>query len=446
MKSFSKTAIQLDSNDNVAIAKEEIAPGTILQISNGDALTMCARVPTGHKFALHKIPSGDRVLRYGQPIGVATQTILPGDWVHTHNLAPGDLTTEYAYRVVDAPPPEPARQSFLGYRRADRFARIGTRNYIAVIATANCAAHTALQIARVFDRNRLANFPNVAGVVPIVHTGGCSNVIGSLAYRYLQRALANVARNPNLGAAIVVGLGCEENQAAACFDLTTLPGLVIREQGGFRKTIQAGVQAVEQTLPRVNALRHPMPALSREPRVPGDVSARVAATLAAIEYVGGKTARVKNKDALQNVLAELARAEQVKQAMLWENPELKDLGLAEMLTQMNVEIVSPRVDKHDLAQCDLGVTSADAVLPQTGTLVLRTTPEQAEVVSLLPRVHLAVFRPSALRADLTEIFAQVKDGKHTVLITGPSRTADIEKTLAIGVHGPKVFYAWSFEG
>jgi altronate dehydratase len=129
-----------------------------------------------------------------------------------------------------------------------------------VIATANCAAHTALQIARAFDRNRLANFPNMDGVIPIVHTGGCSNVIGSLAHRYLQRTLANIARNPNIGAAIAVGLGCEENQAAACFDLTTLPALVIQEQGGFRKTIQAGIQMIEQLLPRVNACaRTPQP-------------------------------------------------------------------------------------------------------------------------------------------------------------------------------------------
>jgi L-lactate dehydrogenase complex protein LldG len=142
----------------------------------------------------------------------------------------------------------------------------------------------------------------------------------------------------------------------------------------------------------------------------------------------------------------LVNAERIKKAMVWQNRELDELGIVEMLTQMDVEIISPRAGKYELAQCDLGVTSADAVLPQTGTLALRTTPEQAEVVSLLPRVHLAIFRPVALRADLVEVLAQVKDGRHAVLITGPSRTADIEKTLAIGVHGPKVFYAWSFEG
>jgi L-lactate dehydrogenase complex protein LldG len=192
--------------------------------------------------------------------------------------------------------------------------------------------------------------------------------------------------------------------------------------------------------------RQAIPALPDAPRVPGDTDARVAATLAAIEYVSGKTRRVKSDDELQRALADLVSAERVKRALVWENSFLRELRVAEMLTELDVEIVSARADKHMLAQCDLGVTSADAVLPQTGTLALRTTPEQAEVVSLLPRVHLAIFRPEDLCEDLSEMLARLRGDSHAVLITGPSRTADIEKTLALGVHGPKVFYAWSFEG
>jgi altronate hydrolase len=257
MTPFSTSAIQLDSRDNVAIAKAEIEPDTILQTPHGDPLTIRTLIPVGHKFALHKIDSGAMVLRYGQPIGVATQTILPGDWVHTHNLTVGDIATARAYRVVDIPPPQPARQSFLGYRRAD--GRVGTRNYVAVIASANCAANVAIHIARAFE-NRLANFPNVDGVIPIVHSAGCSDVLGSLSHRHVQRTLANIARHPNIGAAIAVGLGCEENQIASCFDLTQMPGLVIQEQGGFRKTVDAGIRAVEELLPRVNAsARTPQP-------------------------------------------------------------------------------------------------------------------------------------------------------------------------------------------
>lgn len=195
-----------------------------------------------------------------------------------------------------------------------------------------------------------------------------------------------------------------------------------------------------------DSARQAMPLLPDEPRVPGDTEARVGATLAAIERVSGKTQRIKNRIELVNALTELVRAERVRQAMLWENPFLHELGLADLLHELQVELVSPRADKHTLAQCDLGVTGADIVLPQTGTLALRTTPEQGEVVSLLPRVHLAIFRPADMCADLREMLTRVKHNSHVVLITGSSRTTDIEKTLALGVHGPKVFYVWSYEG
>jgi len=254
MLHFYETALQLHPSDNIAIAKTEIASDTILQMPQGNALTIRTRVPAGHKFALHKIPIGATVLRYGQPIGVATRVMAPGDWVHTHNLAPGNLATEHAYRVVEVPPPTPARASFWGYRRADRFARVGTRNYVAVIATANCAVNVAIHIARAFAQKRLADFPNVDGVIPIVHTSGCGIVANGLAHQYLRRALTNVAQHPNVGSAILVGFGCEVNQIDRCYD--AVPNqLIVQEQGGLQKSVQAGMRMIEALLPRVNACR-----------------------------------------------------------------------------------------------------------------------------------------------------------------------------------------------
>lgn len=207
----------------------------------------------------------------------------------------------------------------------------------------------------------------------------------------------------------------------------------------------------EAILDRVrNALQtgvsQPMPQLPALPRLDGDASARIAATLAAIENVSGKTRRVPSPADLRNALAELIGAEKIGKALLWDNADLRELRVAETLAELGVAILAPAADKHELAQCDLGVTGADAVLPQTGSIALRALPGQSELVSLLPRVHLALFRPSALRADLYDMLTLLKHDSHAVLITGPSRTADIEKTLAIGVHGPKVFYAWSYEG
>ena len=90
-----------------------------------------------------------------------------------------------------------------------------------------------------------------------------------------------------------------------------------------------------------------------------------------------------------------------------------------------------------MAQCDLGNTEADYLLPETGTLVLKSSAQEPRAVSLLPRIHLAIVRPAMLRADLHQVFAESKTQRYIVFITGPSRTADIELTVTLGVHGPK---------
>jgi L-lactate dehydrogenase complex protein LldG len=120
--------------------------------------------------------------------------------------------------------------------------------------------------------------------------------------------------------------------------------------------------------------------------------------------------------------------------------------VGEVLQTLGVEVIPAQADKHLVAACELGVTGADAALPETGTLLLRSSPERPRVVSLLPRVHLAIFTPTVLRADLHQVFAEAKDAGYSVLVTGPSRTADIELTLTLGVHGPKSLYAWVLTG
>lgn len=187
----------------------------------------------------------------------------------------------------------------------------------------------------------------------------------------------------------------------------------------------------------------PLPASARvAPRVADDADAEIDFLLAEIAKLGGATRRVDGRDESRAALRDLVQAERVKKATLWQSRELRDLGIAEMLVELDVEIVPPDRDKRALAECDLGVTGADAALPETGTLVLRASPEHPQMVSLLPRVHLAIVRPSVLRADLHQVLDEVKGDKRVHFITGPSRTADIEKTLTIGVHGPKALYVW----
>jgi L-lactate dehydrogenase complex protein LldG len=213
------------------------------------------------------------------------------------------------------------------------------------------------------------------------------------------------------------------------------------------------MNAREQILADVQiALHHksdsavaPIPASARiAPRISGDVHAEMEMLLSEISKLGGVTGRVKKND-FKAALAKLAQDQQVKKATLWNSPELVELGVAQMLTELGVQLVSPHADKRALAECDLGVTGVDDAFPETGTLMLRSSPEKPRAVSLLPRVHLAIISPSALRADLGAAFAEVKGSNYWVFVTGPSRTADIELTVTIGVHGPKALYAWQVE-
>ena len=198
---------------------------------------------------------------------------------------------------------------------------------------------------------------------------------------------------------------------------------------------------------KLGTLPAPIPPTARiAPRKPGEAEAEIALLLAEIGKLNGSTRRLANRDELRAALADLVKAEDVKRATLWTTPELAAWEVAGTLKALGVEIVPAQADKHSLAACELGVTGVDAALPETGTLQLLSSPERPRVVSLLPRVHLAIFTPAALRGDLHQAFAAAKDAGYSVCVTGPSRTSDIELTLTLGVHGPKSLYAWVLPG
>lgn len=190
----------------------------------------------------------------------------------------------------------------------------------------------------------------------------------------------------------------------------------------------------------------PVPPTARVgPRSAGSVDAEIALLFSEIENLNGNVRRLAGREDLKSALAELVKVEAVKKATLWTTADLATWDVAGTLKALGVEIVSPQADKHLVAECELGVTGVDAALPETGSLLLRSSPERPRVASLLPRVHLAILTRAALRADLHQVFAEAKDAGYCVLVTGPSRTSDIELTLTLGVHGPKSLYVWLLE-
>ena len=178
-----------------------------------------------------------------------------------------------------------------------------------------------------------------------------------------------------------------------------------------------------------------------EARRPESLESEIGTFLSEIKKLSGNGQSLLASE-IDSQLKALVEEQNIRRATAWETPHLRQLGITEILNSLGVELVSPNADKHDMATCDLGVTEADFLLPETGTLVLQSSAGRPRAVSLLPRVHLAIARPEMLRADMHQVFAEAKERHYLVFITGPSRTADIELTVTLGVHGPRSLYVW----
>lgn len=184
----------------------------------------------------------------------------------------------------------------------------------------------------------------------------------------------------------------------------------------------------------------PRPAIY-ESRQPVSMDAEIECFLDEVKKLSGASQKLSPSD-IDSVLKTLIEEQNIRKATVCETHHLRQLGVTEILNSLGVELVSPNADKHKMALCDLGITEADFLLPETGTLVLHSSAQQPRAVSLLPRIHLAIVRPEMLRADMHQVFAEAKDHHYLVFITGPSRTADIELTVTLGVHGPRNLYVW----
>ena len=202
----------LHPEDDVAIARRLVGPGQVVRVGRHE-VTAREPVELGHKLALKPIAVGQPVRRYGQIIGFAIKPIQPGEWVHRHNIEPGELKLDYAISSEVPADPEPIHgRTFEGFRRAD--GRAATRNYIGIVSTVNCSAATSKMIAERFNKELLRDFPNIDGVVPLVHKGGCAFDYDGVEHRQLARTLAGFCKHPNIGAYLIVGLGCETSQGA----------------------------------------------------------------------------------------------------------------------------------------------------------------------------------------------------------------------------------------
>ncbi len=274
MPSFSSVdVIFLHPADNVCVATRDLPSGAPIE-AGGFRVELRQAVRLGHKIALVPLVAGQTVVKYGQIIGFVTSDVVPGDWIHTHNLTAGEFARDYAASTEVPPDPAPlSNLTFQGYHRPDR--KPGTRNYIAVISTVNCSATVSKAVAARFPAEALKCYPNIDGVVAFTHGGGCGMQFGGEGHATLNRVMGGIARHPNIGGYVLIGLGCETATLGHLLDDQKLvqiggnggsakrpPVLSMQDVGGTAKTIEAACRLVAEMLPRANDVRREATPLS----------------------------------------------------------------------------------------------------------------------------------------------------------------------------------------
>lgn len=164
-------------------------------------------------------------------------------------------------------------------------------------------------------------------------------------------------------------------------------------------------------------------------------------------------------ESVLTIILEILQKHQAERIIAWDNEELGLPGISGALAEAGIAVeISDLPDeaegrKASLARLDgvlVGLTGAQGGLADTGTLALVSGPGRGRLASLLPPVHIALLPAQKLYPSLPAFLAAnpgiAAEGSNLVLITGPSRTADIELTLSMGVHGPKEIHVISFPG
>jgi len=259
MTTHAQKTLLLNPADNVALALSEIAQG---ESTGYGSLLSREKISAGHKVAVKKIDAGQPIVKYGQIIGFASDTIQSGSHVHTQNVEVAEFARDYAIgkntRSTDILP-DAQQATFEGIVRGDD--RVATRNYLGILPTVVCSASVAHYIADAIEESILKDYPNVDGILALGHGSGCSMSGSSEGLDILQRTIAGYSRHSNFGGILLVGLGCEVNYLDCLMENMHLEeGPLLRTAniqtaGGTRETVRLGVEAVKKMLPEVNQIK-----------------------------------------------------------------------------------------------------------------------------------------------------------------------------------------------
>jgi L-lactate dehydrogenase complex protein LldG len=151
-------------------------------------------------------------------------------------------------------------------------------------------------------------------------------------------------------------------------------------------------------------------------------------------------------DDLADRMAAFLREQKIKRVMLSDTPIITQLNIADRLREAGFDAKHwSQMTADEAYDFDCGVTEVDYGVAETGTVAIRHGPEHGRLLSLVPFVHVAIVEPRKLVPDLIDLFAALKrdgTGSGVTLISGPSKTADIEMNTVTGVHGPNIVKAF----
>lgn len=198
----------LTSKDSVAVALQDLEAGQKMDTPQGKVVLQ-DKIQRGHKFALKDIAKDTDIIKYGFPIGHATQDIQKGEWVHTHNTKTNlSGTLQYSYHpVASSHKAQKDKRTFMGYERKN--GDVGIRNDLYIIPMVSCVnALTDIvvqQFKAIYPDN--GSFDNI---ITLKHAYGCNQLGGD--FENTRNLLIDVVLHPNAGGVLLFGLGCETNQ------------------------------------------------------------------------------------------------------------------------------------------------------------------------------------------------------------------------------------------
>ncbi len=199
--------IKINPADNVVIALRDFKEGERLVVSNQE-LQIKSDIPKGHKISVTEIGENENIIKYGVPIGHATQNIAAGEHIHVHNLKTNlSGTISYSFnQKLNEFKVSNRNLTFQGYKRSN--GKVGIRNELWIVPTVGCVNGQAQQIIDLFKQEMAPD--DIDGVDVFKHSYGCSQLGDD--HVNTQKALADVINHPNAGGVFVLGLGCENNQ------------------------------------------------------------------------------------------------------------------------------------------------------------------------------------------------------------------------------------------